>query len=650
MRAVDRRGFQAKEAIINGLLSRYPLTEEGYVAAAAALFWDSWESLTGLFVKIASFFKRITLGDHDPAIFTHWAGVRFLLDSQRSKSYERPASRVWQHVSWNDIYLTPKEKYYVMDYRPGTGLGNEELETIQAGMLELVMPVLPHRLSDDWRKVIEQMDFLDVPGMRAVRTGIEQGKRTEANSLEEQMEIVKRGKVSYLFERYTDELQIQTLFLLLRGGNLEVKAQMKYHVDKWGRARYGDKTWPHKVQDEIPALFIGMTGLDEEFRNREIYAEKILYDTPAEPVAGHAGDGAQRLRRQGQDLQQRLSHPLSRHLGHQRGAAEQRRPGEVDPRPQGLPRIRHGQGVRPLAGAPLGHLHEGRRRRAIAHRRRASAPSPAPTPSRTSSRRNSPRCRTASCSSPAAGSSIPTPTSTARSGWWRPRRSSTGSPPTKRRSITACTPCRNRCASPTARSCSFPTASRCRAGGTATPCPASCTTSSTSGPPWPCPSASRLLQHAQGGRALARSQRSQRLHPLPARLSLHGDGLQGVGRACCTPVVSLKTRDEAARRHARRNYVRIILNDYVLNPGPSQVPMALADPSEEQRGVRDAGLQPLRTDGVVRRALGQAAAAGPGLGGRRARQAPPRQRPLDPYPRTVRQQVGVRRKELGVRS
>ena len=93
MRAVDRRGFQAKEAVINGLLSRYPLTEEGYVATAAALFWDNWESLTGLFVKIATFLKRITLGNHDPAIFTHWAGVRFLLDSQRSKSYERPASQ-----------------------------------------------------------------------------------------------------------------------------------------------------------------------------------------------------------------------------------------------------------------------------------------------------------------------------------------------------------------------------------------------------------------------------------------------------------------------------------------------------------------------------------------------------------------------------
>ena len=182
------------------------MTEDGYVAAAAAIFWDSWQSLTNLFIRISNFLKRITLGDHDPAIFTHWAGVRFLLDSQRSKVYERPTSEVWKRVAWNDLYLVPKEKYFILDYRPGSGAGNEELETIQAGMLELVIPVLPHRLTDDWRKVIEQMDFLDVPGMRAVRVGVEQGKRTDAETIEEQMEIVKRGKVSYLFERYTDEV------------------------------------------------------------------------------------------------------------------------------------------------------------------------------------------------------------------------------------------------------------------------------------------------------------------------------------------------------------------------------------------------------------------------------------------------------------
>jgi len=279
MRYIDRRGFSAKEAILNGLLSRYSFSDDGYVAVAASLFWGNWTSLTGLFIRINNFLTRITLGDHDPAIFTHWAAVRFLLDSQRSKVHERRTSKVWQKVDWADIYLAEREKYFVLEYRPGSGHGNEELETIQAGMLELAMPVLPHRLNDDWRRVIEQMDFLDIPGMRAGRQGAEQGKRTAADTLEEQMEIVKRGKVAYLFERYTDELQIQTLLLLSRGGNLEVTSQMKHHIDKWGKARYGDKIWPNRVRDEVPALFIGMTGIDEEFRNREEYADRGLYDS-----------------------------------------------------------------------------------------------------------------------------------------------------------------------------------------------------------------------------------------------------------------------------------------------------------------------------------------------------------------------------------
>lgn len=280
MRNVDRRGFPAKEAVLNGLLSRYPLSDDGYTAAAAGLFWDNWDSLTGLFNRINDFLAKITVGNHDPALLAHWAAVRFLLDSQRTKVHDRRNSKCFTHVDWKDVRLEQKNDWYVLDWHPGRGDGNEELETIQAGMLELVMPVLPHRLNDDWRKVIEQMDFLDVPGMRVGRQGAEEGKRTTADAQEEQMEIVKRGKVAYLFERYTEELQIQTLLLLLRGGNVEVSNQMKYHVSKWGRARYGEKAWPGKVADDVPALFLGMTGLDEEFRTREDGVINTgLYDT-----------------------------------------------------------------------------------------------------------------------------------------------------------------------------------------------------------------------------------------------------------------------------------------------------------------------------------------------------------------------------------
>jgi hypothetical protein len=38
-------------------------------------------------------------------------------------------------------------------------------------------------------------------------------------------------------------------------------------------------------------------------------------------------------------------------------------------------------------------------------------------------------------------------------------------------------------------------------------------------------------------------------------------------------VVNLKTRDEAARRRARRKYVRIVMNDFLMNPGPSMAPI-----------------------------------------------------------------------------
>ena len=289
MRTCERRAFQSKEAVVNGMLSRYPLSEDGYIAIAAKLFWDNWGSLTTLFIRINDFLEKIATPEHDPAILTHWAGVRFLLDSQRAKMHERRQSRCFKRVDWSDFHLVQKGAWHVLDYRPGEGGGNEQLETIQAAMLELVVPILPHRLSEDWRKVIEQIDILDVPGMRAGRQGAEQGKRTSADTLDEQMEIIKRGKVAYLFERYTEELQIQTLLLLARGGNLEVTAQMKHHIDKWGKARYGEDVWPAKVHEALPALFVGVTGIDEEFRNREEFADPMLYNTRLGQLADALG-------------------------------------------------------------------------------------------------------------------------------------------------------------------------------------------------------------------------------------------------------------------------------------------------------------------------------------------------------------------------
>ena len=46
--------------------------------------------------------------------------------------------------------------------------------------------------------------------------------------------------------------------------------------------------------------------------------------------------------------------------------------------------------------------------------------------------------------------------------------------------------------------------------------------------------------------------------------------------------------DEAARRRARRKYVRIIVNDFILNPGASMTPMSVAElAAEAEAGEND---------------------------------------------------------------
>lgn len=276
LRRVDPRGFPAKEAMVNALITRFPLSEQGYGVAASRLFWGGWESLSELFGKVDGFLRRIASPNSPPAMFVPWVGVRFLLDTQRSR--QLPATPCFAEGCWTDFGLRNRNGSWVLECQPNHAGSAEELDILQAAMLEMVLPVLPHLLCDEWAEVLRQMDLLDIPGMRAGRLGPEQGKRTAADTIQEQMEIVKRGKVAYLFERYTEELQIQTLVLLFRGGNLEVSGQMKYHVDLWGRAHYGEDRWPQRVRDTRPALLIGLTGIDEEFRNSQQYADTRLYE------------------------------------------------------------------------------------------------------------------------------------------------------------------------------------------------------------------------------------------------------------------------------------------------------------------------------------------------------------------------------------
>jgi len=305
LKRVDPLRYYSGESTFNGLLSRYALDETGYTEIAARLCWNGWSDISELFSRICRFLEMLAKTEK-PGILAHWAAVRFLLDSQRLPEHNNSKSRVFPSVAWNDITDRVEGGWYVLDYQPGQGPPKEDLATIQSAMLEMVIPVIPDRLTAEWRHVIEQIDILDIPGMRA--TGgdlITELKEDSKERISQEMSIVKRGKVFYLFDRYIEELQAQSLLMLFRYGNLEVRGLLKGYVEKWGQSLYGKENWPEKgpkkVRDNPPALFFGMTGIDEEFGKgepdrdpqKDMYNKRleVLEDTFIEIMTDFSGPG-----------------------------------------------------------------------------------------------------------------------------------------------------------------------------------------------------------------------------------------------------------------------------------------------------------------------------------------------------------------------
>jgi len=291
MRNLDHRQFKVDEAMFNSFLSRYPLSESGYVEVASRLFWDSSTMpdirgrITQLFNDVRHYIAKVRNGGRD-GILIHWGAAKFLLDSQRATEQHSKDSLWRKDTKWTNFADSSKADWYVLDYAPGGRGPSDDVSIIQAAMLELVIPVVPHRLNGEWREVVKKMDILDLPGMVAGGGESVEGRSNTAQSLEEKMMIVKRGKVFYLIERYIEERQVQTLLLLMRGGNVNVKQLLKEYVDKWGHTRYGEAVWPQRVQATTPSLFIGMTGLDEEFETRN-EVNKDLYQARLNNIVEH---------------------------------------------------------------------------------------------------------------------------------------------------------------------------------------------------------------------------------------------------------------------------------------------------------------------------------------------------------------------------
>ncbi|MDR1856436.1 MAG: putative virulence factor [Desulfovibrio sp.] len=106
----------------------------------------------------------------------------------------------------------------------------------------------------------DHTDLLDFPGYRS---------RMQMEDLEKELKdhagtlatLFLRGKVAYLFERYSEEKELTSMLLCIGPGNQEVQDLTRV-VDDWIRSTLGEKP-EHRTAS--PALFFILTKMDTEF-------------------------------------------------------------------------------------------------------------------------------------------------------------------------------------------------------------------------------------------------------------------------------------------------------------------------------------------------------------------------------------------------
>lgn len=257
------RSITISEDALADLMRRYPLNNEGYIKLCCHLFWYDLDLLNDLFVKLLRL--REDVGGESDLVFMEWDVIPYILDSLAPEEFKH---KRLPHTSWQDFGADRKDG----KIRVGKG-GNTRLDLrlFQGLICELVVPLYADNLTDEVRALFETADVLDIPGAvgdagRARLTADQLREKAESSQTPPQFEILKRGRVGYLFEKYAAEKQIVSLAYMQRWGNITAKSEVGPQLDKWGKSTYG-AAWPRAMgtsKETRNTLYIAMTQIDKE--------------------------------------------------------------------------------------------------------------------------------------------------------------------------------------------------------------------------------------------------------------------------------------------------------------------------------------------------------------------------------------------------
>lgn len=128
--------------------------------------------------------------------------------------------------------------------------------------------------SPDADSLLRRFDVLDFPGARARAQVFDQNRLT--NDHEALVEIYLRGKVAYLFDRYSDDRDVTALLLCQESGPQEAKS-LPYMVNKWVEWSQGKE--PAQRSGKEPLLFHVFTKFDMDLVRKKGEDPAVRWDS-----------------------------------------------------------------------------------------------------------------------------------------------------------------------------------------------------------------------------------------------------------------------------------------------------------------------------------------------------------------------------------
>ena len=222
-----------------------------------SILWGGLEPLTGLFVSLVKALERI---GHAPEARVSISG----LVPRETGDPPRPNTII--DVAVLNRLNSAHDASDTVGLKPlGPDGPSQATELPRATLTALIAEVKLVMVDAPW-PFFEHTDLLDFPGARSRLKLTHLAADTDGDERQIR-ELFLRGKIAYLFQRYTDELELTAMLLCMPPSVQEVK-DLAGMVRSWIETTHGKTPESRRDRRTANALFLVLTKFDVEFLDK----------------------------------------------------------------------------------------------------------------------------------------------------------------------------------------------------------------------------------------------------------------------------------------------------------------------------------------------------------------------------------------------